>query len=114
MPPLANLVTVTDRFIAGGPRRTRKENESFWAFLRRAFFVPWLAQPARLELALLDPQLRRDLGIVAAHLLDEPLSVLAADEHLELDAEREVGREGVVDDGVDDHADTMMPSLRAR
>ena len=34
-----------------------------------------LVQPARLELALLDPQLRRDLGIVSAHLLDEPLSV---------------------------------------
>ena len=33
LPPLANLVTVTDRFIAGGPRRVRQENESFWAFL---------------------------------------------------------------------------------
>ena len=29
--------------------------------------------------------------------------VLAADEHLELDPEREVGRERVVNDGVDDH-----------
>jgi hypothetical protein len=28
---------------------------------------------------------------------------VAADEHLELDAERAVGGEGVVDDGVDDH-----------
>ena len=34
---------------------------------------------------LLDPQLRRELGIVAAHLLDEALGVLAADEHLELE-----------------------------
>ena len=50
-----------------------------------------LVQPARLELALLDPQLRRDLRVVAPHLLDEVLCVLAADEHLELDAEREVG-----------------------
>jgi hypothetical protein len=32
-----------------------------------------------------------------ANLLDEPLDVLAPDEDLELDAEREVGREGVVD-----------------
>ena len=30
------------------------------------------------------------------------LGVLAAHEHLELDAEREVGREGVVNDGVHD------------
>jgi len=28
------------------------------------------------EVALLDPELRRDLGIVAPHLLDEPLGVL--------------------------------------
>ena len=69
-----------------------------------------VVQPARLELLLLDPQLRRHLGLVAPHLLDEPLGVLAPDEHLELDAEREVGREGVVDDGVDDHADTMTRS----
>jgi hypothetical protein len=32
--PPANLGTVTDRFIAGGPRRARQENEGFWAFLR--------------------------------------------------------------------------------
>ena len=38
---------------------------------------------ACLEFALLDPDLRRDLGIVAAHLLDEPLGVLATNEHLE-------------------------------
>jgi hypothetical protein len=37
------------------------------------------------------------------HPLDEPLRVLAPDKHLELDAEREVGRERVVYDGVDDH-----------
>ena len=59
----------------------------------------------RFEIALLDPQLRRHLGIVATHLLDEPLRILAPDEHLELDAEREVRREGVIDDGVEDHGD---------
>jgi hypothetical protein len=52
----------------------------------------------RLEFSLLDPQLRRDLGIVATHFLDEPLRVLEPDEHLEPDTEREVGRESVVDD----------------
>ena len=55
------------------------------------------------ELPLLDPELRCHLGIVAAHLLDEPLRVLAADVHVERVAQREVGREGVADDGVDDH-----------
>ena len=45
----------------------------------------------------------RDLRIVAAHLLDEALRVLTADEHLELDAERKVGGEGVVHDREDDH-----------
>ena len=52
-----------------------------------------LVQPARLELALLDPQLRRHLVIVAAHLLDEPLGVLEADERLDRVAEREVAPE---------------------
>jgi hypothetical protein len=37
----------------------------------------------------------RELGIIAAHLLDETLSVLAADECLGFDTEREVGRESV-------------------
>ena len=60
-------------------------------------------QPACLQLPLLDPQLRRNLGIVTAHLLDKPLGVLTADERLDCIAEREVGRKSVVDDGVDDH-----------
>ena len=38
-----------------------------------------LAPPARLKLSLLDPQVAREVGIVAAHLLDEALGVLAAD-----------------------------------
>ena len=39
-----------------------------------------LVQPTRLELSLLNPQLHRHLGLVAAHLRDEQLRVLAADE----------------------------------
>ena len=46
--------------------------------------------------------------VVAANLFDEPLGVLAADEHLKPDAEREFRREGVVDDGVDE-----QPAARA-
>jgi hypothetical protein len=61
-----------------------------------------LAQPARLQLALLDPQVARDRRIVAAHLLDAALGVLAADERLDGITEREVERECVVDDGLDD------------
>jgi len=56
-----------------------------------------------LILPLLDPQSRRELGLVVPHLVEEPLGVLAADESLDGVTEREVGREGVVDDGVDDH-----------
>jgi hypothetical protein len=68
-------------------------------------------QPAdAFELALLDPHLRRHLGLVAAHLLDEAFGVLASDEYLELDAEREVGREGIVNDGLDDYGDTTTRS----
>ena len=62
-----------------------------------------LVQPARLELSLLDPQLPRKLWLVAAYLLDELPGVPAPDEHPELDAKREVGREDVVDDGTDPH-----------
>lgn len=65
-----------------------------------------LVQPAGLELPLLNPQLRRDLRIVTAHRLDEPLGDLASDEDLERDTEREIERESFVDDGVDDHERT--------
>jgi len=54
-----------------------------------------LVHSARLELPLLDPQAGRHLGFIAAHLLDEALGVLAPYERLEVDAEREAGREGV-------------------
>jgi hypothetical protein len=43
-----------------------------WTSVRR------LVPPARLKLALLDPQRVRELGIVASDLLDEALGVLAA------------------------------------
>src|SRR5262249_24508000 len=56
--------------------------------------------PPCLKLPLLDPELRRRLRIVAAHPGDEPLRVLAADEHLERVAEREVRWESVEDNGV--------------
>ena len=57
---------------------------------RRGHDAGW-ALEARLELALLDPQVRREFGLVAPYLFDEALGVLAADEHLKLDAERKVG-----------------------
>jgi hypothetical protein len=44
--------------------------------------TPASVRPARLQLPLLDPQVARELGIVPAHLLDETLRVLAADEGL--------------------------------
>ncbi len=44
---------------------------------------PSLVPPARLELALLDPQVARELGIVDPNLLDEALGVLAADERVD-------------------------------
>jgi hypothetical protein len=44
-----------------------------------------LVQPACLQFPLLDPELVRDLAIITPNLLDEPLRVLAPDEHLELD-----------------------------
>ena len=62
-----------------------------------------LVPPARLELALLDPQLRRELRLVASHLLDEALGVLAPDEPFQLDTEWEVGRESIVHNCVGDH-----------
>lgn len=40
-------------------------------------------------------------------LLDESLGVLSPDEHLDLGAEREVGLARFVDDGVDDHCETI-------
>ena len=50
--------------------------------------VPRIRETDRLP--LLDPQVAREFGIVAANLLGEALSALAPDEHLEFDAEREV------------------------
>jgi hypothetical protein len=44
--------------------------------------------PARLELPLLDPQVACEFGIVAPHLLNEALGILAANERLDGVAER--------------------------
>jgi hypothetical protein len=63
----------------------------------------WLVLLARLKLALLDAQILRELRLVASHLLDEALGVLAADVDLERVAERELRREPAVDDAVDEH-----------
>ena len=52
--------------------------------------------------ALLDPQVARELGIVAAHHLDEALGVLAADERLDGLAERVAARRAQVEDHVDE------------
>jgi hypothetical protein len=42
---------------------------------------------ARLKLALLDPQIVRQLRLVVSNLVDELLGVLAADEHFDRFAE---------------------------
>ena len=47
-------------------------------------------QPARLELALLDPQVPRQLWVVSAHFCDKTLGVLATNERLDGVAERMV------------------------
>jgi hypothetical protein len=54
-------------------------------------FTRPLSEPARLQLPLLDPQVARNLGIVAANLFDEPVGVLAADERLDRVPERKSG-----------------------
>ena len=68
--------------------------------LKYGFSLVSLVQPARLEFPLLDPQSRRHLGLVTPHLFDEALGVLAAEKHLKRVAQREVGRECVVNDDV--------------
>ena len=45
-------------------------------------------------------------GIVAAHLLDEALGILAPDERLDGVSERKVGSQCVIDDGIEDHTAT--------
>ena len=57
-----------------------------------------LVQPAPLQLALLDPQVAREVGIVAANLLDEPLCVLAPDEHTPRARHRAGSRARVTED----------------
>ena len=52
-----------------------------------------LVQPATLQLALLDPQVAREVAIAAAYLLDEALGIFTSDEHLDGVAERVIGDE---------------------
>ena len=54
-------------------------------------------RPARLELALLDPQVARELRLVPRTSSKEALGILAQMKDLELDAERDVGQKGVID-----------------
>jgi hypothetical protein len=69
--------------------------------------------PARpLKLALSIRSFTAISGSSAADLL-EALGVLAPDEHLKRVAEREVGRQGVVDHCVDDHGQTMTRTSSA-
>src|SRR5262249_36207143 len=55
-----------------------------------------------------DHEHRRGLRRVALYVLDETPGVLAADEDLERVTEREVWREGIVDDGIDDRLSEML------
>jgi len=59
-----------------------------------------LVQPSHLQLPLLDPQVARELGVVAANLLDEPLSVLTADEDVDPVTEGAGRRKALCNDGV--------------
>ncbi len=58
--------------------------------MRHAGFPHRVTTPVRPSLSAraFDPQVARKLGIVAAHLLDEALSVLALEERLECVSER--------------------------
>jgi hypothetical protein len=55
-----------------------------------------LVQPARPELRLLDPQVTRELGVVAAHLLDEVVGVLATNVSIASPSVTSVSRAPVV------------------
>jgi hypothetical protein len=55
------------------------------------------------ELAFLDPKMPCELGVISSHLVDEPLGVLATDEHLDRVPERMVEAAALVADDVDDH-----------
>jgi hypothetical protein len=70
-----------------------------------------LVQPTRLKLPLLDPLWHREFRIVTPDLLDEAFRVFAADEDVDGIAQH-VARERVVDDGLDDHRDTMTRNVR--
>jgi hypothetical protein len=52
---------------------------------------------------LLDPQVARELRLVASYLLDEALGILAPDERLDGIVERMIRARGGVADRVDEH-----------
>ena len=62
-----------------------------------------LVPPTGIKFTLLDSEVARQLGVVAAHLIDEPLGILAPHERLDGVAERVVGARAEVEDGVDEH-----------
>src|SRR5438067_651687 len=66
-----------------------------------------LVRSARLQIALLDPQMRREFRLVPPHVLDETLRVVASDEDVDGIAEREGRRERVIDYRIDEHAVRM-------
>lgn len=74
----------------------------------RRLLVP-LVRPARLELALDDAEVARELGVVSPDLLDEPLRILASDERLDDLAERVIGTRAEILNRVDDHRGVSRP-----
>jgi hypothetical protein len=58
---------------------------------------------AGVELALDDAKVAGELGVIASHLVEEPLGVLAPDQHLDRVPERMVEAASFVADDVDDH-----------
>ena len=77
-------------------------------FHRPRWTVRSLVPPARLELALLDPQVVGERGVVLPHIREELLCVLKPDAHLKRIAERVARARAVVDDGVEEHSSRMM------
>ena len=72
-------------------REPRTPGEEALLALLRGPASPARGVLARLELALLDPQVARELGIVAAHLLDERSASSRRMNTSSREAEREVG-----------------------
>ena len=86
-------------------RRRKQRAEETDPLMDRSYigWKSWAGTDFDREGTLSDPQVARELRLVDPNLLDETLGVLAPDECLQLDSEREVGREGVIDDRVNGH-----------